>query len=128
MRWLATLMRRSSGTSAFEVDETALFKALVTPDAYPGYHEALAGAPVEPAGFVLTAVLEGIAAIADGRAPLVSVPSPVPETVRKDRKVREAGARRRERERELMHAVREEQRAIRDAKRELDGRSSQTCP
>jgi AcrR family transcriptional regulator len=121
MQWLGQLTRRDRGTPAMAEGLNELFKVLVLPDAYPGYYDALFGEGPEsdPFAFAITVTLEGIAAVADGRAPVVAPADVLPEQVRKDRKVREAAQRRRERERELLHAIREEQRAIREARRNL---------
>lgn len=119
MQWLGLLTRRDRGTPAMSEELDELFKVLVLPDAYPGYHDALFGEGPEsdPFAFAIAVTLEGIAAVADGRAPAIAPADVLPEDVRKDRKVREAAQRRRERERELLHAIREEQRAIREARR-----------
>lgn len=121
MQWLGQLTRRDRGTPAMAEGLNELFKVLVLPDAYPGYYDALFGEGPEsdPFAFAITVTLEGIAAVADDRAPVVAPADVLPEQVRKDRKVREAAQRRRERERELLHAIREEQRAIREARRSL---------
>lgn len=122
MQWIATLMRRGSdGTSAMEADQGALFERLITRDEYPWYHESLFGdgPGSDPFEFAMGVLLDGIAAVADGRATRVAPVAALPEAVHKDRKVRETRAKRRERERELQHAIREEQRAVREALRGL---------
>jgi len=123
MQWLGTLMRRGSdGKSAMDAGQDELFAHLVTREEYPWYHEALFGEGPEsdPFEFAMGVLLDGIAAVAEGRATQVSPVVPLPEAVLKDRKVRETRSKRRERERELQHAIREEQRAIREALRDLD--------
>jgi AcrR family transcriptional regulator len=117
IRWIATLTRRHGGSSALELDQSALLRQLVQADAYPAFHHALFGdgAGSDPAEFGMAVVLEGIAALADGKALPVAPLAPLPEAVFKNKKVREKAQRRREREREWQQALRDEQIAIREA-------------
>jgi AcrR family transcriptional regulator len=121
MRWLAALLRTDRGDSVMEADQAELFRTLVTADAYPHYYEALFGSgPTSDEGaLAIAAIIAGVAAIAGGGVAPASPVAPLPEALRKDKRVREAGQRRRERERELQHALRDEQRALRDARRDL---------
>ena len=121
MRWLAVLMRTDRGASAMDSDQSELMSMLVTAEEFPNYHEALLGdgPGSDEVEFAMTAVIEGIAAIAAGASPVAVQLDGLSEPIRRDKRVREAGQRRRERERELQHSLREEQRAIKEAKRDL---------
>ena len=123
VRWIATLLRGAGGDLAIEGDQLALMRHLITAHAYPWYHDALFGEGEESDSFefAMQVVIEGIAAVADGRAPLIAPLEVLSEEVRKDRRVREARQRRRERERELQHSIREERDAVKQARdRERD--------
>lgn len=121
MRWLAALMRTDRGTSAMDADQGELMTMLITAEEYPNYHDALfgEGPPSDEVSLAISVLIEGIAAVAGGAAPVVTRERPITEQVRKDKRVREAAQRRRERERELQHALREEERALREARRDL---------
>jgi len=121
MRWLAVLMRTDRGASAMDSDQSELMSMLVTAEEFPNYHDALLGdgPGSDEVEFAMTAVIEGIAAIAAGASPVAVQLDGLSEPIRRDKRVREAGQRRRERERELQHSLREEQRAIKEAKRDL---------
>lgn len=124
MRWIAELMRSRDGKpSALEAQDSGLLAQLITEDAYPWYHAAMfrGGADSDPFAFAMAVLLDGIAAASRGEASGVAPAAVVPQEVRKDRHYREAQSRRRERERELQHAIREERQALREARRRVEG-------
>jgi AcrR family transcriptional regulator len=123
MRWIGELMRSRDGKpSVIDADNQSLFAQLITPDAYPWYHHAMFGDGPESDTFKfsMAMIIDGIAAAGRGEASTVEAPPAIPDDVRKDRKYREAQSRRRERERELQHAIREERQALREARRRAD--------
>lgn len=123
MRWIAELMRSRDGKpSAIEADDQGLFARLITPDAYPWYHQAMFGDGPESDtfAFAMAMIIDGIAAAGRGDATVVAPVDNLPDEVRKDRRYREAQGRRRERERELQHAIREERQILREARRRVE--------
>jgi AcrR family transcriptional regulator len=123
MRWIAELMRSRDGKpSAIEADDHGLFAHLITPDAYPWYHQAMFGDGPESDtfAFAMAMIIDGIAAAGRGDATVVAPVDTLPDEVRKDRRYREAQGRRRERERELQHAIREERQILREARRRAE--------